>query len=53
MRTNDTNENKYLVGLLAGSELQVRAVLVVGQLRYRDLAPEIGCKEGVSFCDLR
>lgn len=34
-------------------ELEMCAVLVVRGLRYGDLAPEIGCKEGVCFCDLK
>ena len=52
-RKQITWAKQYLVRLLASRELQVCAVLVEGDLRYCDLAPEIGCKEGVSFCDLQ
>lgn len=40
------------IRLLARSELKVCAVLVVGDPREGDLAPEIGGEEGVRFCDL-
>ncbi len=43
---------RRLVRLLALCKLQVRTVLVVGELRQRDLAPEIGREERVRFRDL-
>ena len=52
-RAEQTRErSRKSVGLLASGELQVRAVLVVGQLREGDLAPEVGGEEGIGFCDL-
>ena len=38
--------------VLLRGELQVCAVLVVGNLRHRDLAPEVGREERVRFRDL-
>lgn len=47
-----TESRRRLVRLLALRELQVRAVLVVGELGQGDLAPEIGREECVRFRDL-
>ncbi len=45
-------EKKNLVRLLAGSKLEMSAVLVVRELRGRDLSPEIGGEECVCFGNL-
>lgn len=51
-RKCDPGDKKNLVRLLAGSKLQVSAVLVVRELRGRDLSPEIGGEECVCFGNL-
>ena len=52
-RKQITWAKQYLVRLLASRELQVRAVLVVRDLRQRDLPPEVGSEERVRFCELQ
>lgn len=43
----------HLIRLLACCKLEVCTVLVVRKLGQGDLAPEVGCEEGVGFRDLQ
>lgn len=47
----ESEESNRLVRLLAG-ELEMCGVLVVGNLRHWDLAPQVWGEEGVCFRDL-
>ncbi len=48
----ETSTLSTLVSFLPSCKLEMRAVLVVRDLRYGNLAPEIGGEESISFCDL-
>jgi hypothetical protein len=52
MKAPIADKKEKSVGFLASSKLQMRAVLVVRDLRESNLSPEVGSEERVCFCDL-